>query len=83
MSLTVYEGHNMVLKKAKNGEDFLNSAKKYVANMEGNKKTLHIKGTSRCAPSKFLYTYVDFDTLDEAEAFTPVLCKCQTCFPEQ
>jgi hypothetical protein len=71
----------MNVKKAKNGEDFLNNAKFYVANMEGNKKTLHKK--AGCPHSRFLYTYVDFDTLQEAESFTPVLSKCEKCFPDQ
>jgi hypothetical protein len=72
---------SMIVKKAKNGEDFLSNAKLYVANMEGNKKTLHIK--ARCPHSKFLYSYVDFDTLQEAESFKPVLSKCEKCFPNQ
>ena len=72
---------DMDLKNAKNGEDFRNHAKKYVANMVKNNCTLHIK--EGCSKSRFMYSYVDFDTLEEAEAFKPVFRKCIDCFPEQ
>ena len=71
------------VKEAKCGKDFLDHARPFVVNMTGNKKTLHIKGCQRCPYSKFLYKYLDFDTLEEAESFPLAFSKCQRCFPTQ
>lgn len=71
------------IKTARCGKDFMATAKKYVANMEKNKKMLHIKGYKKCSWSKFLESYIDFDTLEEAEAFSPRISKCQRCFEDQ
>lgn len=70
----------MVLKHATNGAIFIEEAKEFVANMEGNKKMLHRKGNPSCPWASFLETYVDFETLEEAENFLPRLSKCQKCF---
>ena len=72
-----------MIKSAKNGKDFMDNAKKYFANMNGNQKTLHIKGAGGCQWSTFAYEYVDFDTLEEAEQFSPRLSKCEDCFRDQ
>ena len=73
----------MEMKTAKNGQQFMSEARTYVANMEHNKKMLHIKGYKGCQWASFLETYIDFDSLEEAEAFSPRLAKCQFCFNEQ
>ena len=75
------------IKKAKSGEDFRLNAKKYVVNMEKNIKTLHIKCTPKCYPSKFLYTYIDFDKENEVEEYfiknNKAYRKCEICFPSR
>ena len=73
----------MEVKTAKNGKEFLSEAKLYVANMEKNKKMLHIRGCKNCHWASFMYSYIDFDTLEEAEAFSPRLAKCENCFSNQ
>ena len=69
------------IRTAKSGEDFQKNASQYVANMCENKKMLHIK--NGCKDSKFMYKYIDFESLDEAKGFTPRLSMCQICFPDQ
>lgn len=73
----------MDIKIANCGKVFLTHAKPFVVNMEHNKKMLHIKNCPRCPHSKFLYKYLDFETLEEAESFPLVFSKCQLCFPNQ
>ena len=73
----------MQYKTANNEEEFMNNAKPYFANMEKNRKMIHRKGCPKCQYSKFMYRYIDFETLAEAESFRPRLSKCQNCFPEQ
>lgn len=73
----------MKIKTANCGEEFANDAKSFVVNMYRNKKMLHIKNCPRCRHSKFLYQYLDFDTIEEAETFPLVFSKCQLCFPNQ
>ena len=66
------------IKKAKSGSDFQKNASEYVANMYENKKMLHKKNC--CKDSKFMYEYLNFDSLDEARTFEPRLSFCQKCF---
>lgn len=75
--------NHMDIKRASCRKDFLEHAKPFAANMEKNRKMLHRTGYEKCYNSKFMYKYIDFDTLEESESFSPRLSKCQICFPEQ
>lgn len=54
---------------------------KYVANMEKNKKVLHIAGNQGCYQSSALFTFIGFNTKKEADEYIPKLAECQICFP--
>jgi uncharacterized lipoprotein YehR (DUF1307 family) len=69
---------NMKIKIANCGEVFQDEAKKYVVNMQGNRRMLHIK--NGCYHGEFLYKYIDFDTLEEAEKYPKNFAKCEICF---
>lgn len=75
------KGNNCNINIAKNGDDFQNNASLYVANMESNAKMLHKK--NKCKDSKFMYSYINFNSFEEALKFSPRLSICQYCFPNQ
>ena len=68
------------LKYAVNGMQFQKEAKKYVINMLGNKRKLHIK--NGCQFSEYYIKYYDFDSLDEISASGLEFTHCELCFKE-
>lgn len=68
------------LKIAHTGEEYQANAKKYVINMTGNKKKLHIK--NGCYWAKGFYEYYDFDTLADAKNCGVETTLCEICFGE-
>lgn len=68
----------MILKIARNGEDFQRDAKKYVINMLSNARTLHIK--NGCYHAQCCCKYYDFDTFEEAVDSGAEFFKCKRCF---
>ena len=74
----------MEIKKSSGKSDFQANAKKYVINMvRGSKRTMHIKNEKSCSWSSFLQEYVDFDSLEEAEASGIAYVECKNCFKEK
>lgn len=67
-----------MMKTATNSAEFQRDAKKYVINMTGNKKKLHIK--NGCYWSKWFYYYYDFDNLAEAKNCGVESTLCGICF---
>ena len=58
--------------------------KKYVLNMCGKRRMLHIKDTKRCYSSKFLWEYVGFNTIEEVKAeMGDNFSYCGHCFPNK
>ncbi len=68
----------MELKTASNGEQFKKEAKKYVINMRGRKKKLHIK--NGCYWASFFTEYYDFDNLSDAKNCGVESTLCEKCF---
>lgn len=69
---------NMKTKIANCGAVFQDEAKKYVVNMQGNRRMLHIK--NGCYHGEFFYKYIDFDTLEEVEKYPENFVECEHCF---
>lgn len=66
---------------ANKAEEYQKDAKKYVINMDGGKKKLHIKNNPSCWHSNRLTEYVSFDTLEEVNELPFSVHKCDKCFP--
>ncbi len=71
----------MILKYAKNGEQFRKEAKEYVINMTGEKKKLHRK--CGCYWSRYLHKYYDFNNLHEAKNSGVESTLCGYCFKDR
>lgn len=71
----------MKVKTASSGEQFRREAKKYVINMRGNKKKLHIK--NGCHWASFFSEYYDFDSLVEAKNCGVESTLCGNCFKDR
>lgn len=69
------------LKTANRVDEFRREAKKYVINMLGKKRKLHIY--NGCCHSKCLFEYYTFETFEEVEASGIEFTKCRICFPEE
>lgn len=67
-------------KIAHTGIEFQNDAKKYVINMVGGKRKLHIKNCKSCPHSGCHYEYYDFDSYEEVMASGIAFTKCGHCF---
>ena len=76
-----------LFKHSANGDDFRNNAKEFVVNMTSHKKKLHILNNKSCYDSKFMYDYLDFNSVDEANKFfkkyEKECSKCDRCFPKK
>ena len=70
----------MKLKHAQDNKDYA-TAKKYVINMYGGKRTLHIK--KNCFHSGFLIDYYDFDSREEVDQSGVSYKECKLCFPPE
>lgn len=68
----------MEIQQAACGKQYQQEAKKYVINMTGKRKKLHIK--NGCHWAKFLTKYYSFDTLAEAKNCGVESTLCMNCF---
>ena len=76
-----------LIKHSKSGDDFRNNAKEFVVNMTSHKKKLHKLNNKSCYHSKFMYDYLDFDSVEKAKKFfenyEKDYSKCDICFPKK
>ena len=71
----------MKLQTALNGKDYQAKAKKYVINMKGNRKKLHIK--NGCYWSRFFEEFYSFDNLADAKNCGVETTVCEKCFKKR
>ena len=68
----------MKLQTASNGPEFQSMARKYVINMKGKRKKLHIK--NGCHWSHFFEKFYSFDDMADAKNCGVESTLCEKCF---